>query len=855
MNVSLNHTQFNDDSLAGYSDAELQQIYQDTLNLLPSKAPIYLPTDKIPLIEQIKGLRHVARIYSQDLDALYRPALRKLRAQYKGSKRCFLIGNGPSLNRTDLSVLKDEVTFAVNGFFLKMEHLDWSPTFYCVEDHLVAEDRAPWINQLNGPIKLFPAYLGYQFPPAPDTIFYNHRPRVSYPHGFDFSREADKITYTGCTVTFSLMQLAAYLGFEEIYLIGVDASYDIPKDVNAGTGSGTGYGVGVLDMQSDDPNHFDPDYFGKGFRWHDPQVDKMLDAYAAAKKALQGSGQTIYNATIGGKLELFERRAFHSLFPRARPPKAVEQDTKTRLEQQKRQTKRARLLVIDYTPAGETSATGQIKQNLLRDWPDARLLQIASPKAGALSLVRRNGADGFAQTPCTSAAARQAIADFAPDVILYRPLPDRPCLHDFALSVITACDTPLVTWMMDDWPERLKTTDAALYEKMSGDLKTLFARAALNLSICDEMSRAFETRYKTPFHAYANGIDPALFKPRKPHSDGPLVIRYSGSLAPDMGLDSLLAVAKAVEDLAHDGQDIRLEINARPYWIAQSGARFDGLSATALTGHDMPFAAYIDWLQGADVTLITYNFDPESIAYTRYSMGNKLPECLASGAAVLVYGPKDIATVKRVADKRLGSVISTKRASSLKAALKRLCSPKQRQKQADKARKFALKHYDLAQIAPRFADQISALNPQPAPPMQPPAPAVFPSLQTDPAPLPLAPAPLTPQPLAPVPAAATDPNPLPELQDYIHLREQQVLRLQARLEALAQERKLQRSINHGLRERIKTQDTALAEIRTQTAGQIRALRQDITALHRSTSWRITAPLRRIRQLFYYKSTP
>lgn len=842
MNVSLRHTPPCEDTLTGCTDSTLHRIYQDTLNLLPSKAPIYLPTDKIPLIEQIKGLRHVAQIYSQDLDAIYRPALRKLRAQYKGSKRCFLIGNGPSLNQTDLSVLKDEVTFAVNGFFLKMEHLDWSPTFYCVEDHLVAEDRAPWINQLKGPIKLFPAYLGYQFPPAPDTIFYNHRPRISYPHGFDFSREADKITYTGCTVTFSLMQLAAYLGFEEIYLIGVDASYDIPKDVN----TGTGYGVGVLDMQSDDPNHFDPDYFGKGFRWHDPQVDKMVEAYAEAKKTLQGSGQTIYNATIGGKLELFERRDFHSLFPQARAPKTVEQDTKTRLAQQKRQEKLSKLLVIDYIPAGGTSATGQIKQNLLRDWPDAKLLQIASPQTGALSLVRRNGAHGFAQTPCTPAAARQAIAEFAPDVILYRPLPDRPCLHDFALSVIKSCNTPLVTWMMDDWPERLKTTDPKAHKQFTRDLKTLFTRATLNLSICDDMSRAFEARYKTPFHAYANGIDPALFKPRKPHTDGPLLIRYSGNLAPDMGLNSLLTVAKTVEELANDGQDIRLEINSRPYWITQSGANFDGLRATALTSHDLPFAAYIDWLQGADVTLIAYNFDPKSIAYTRYSMGNKLPECLASGAAVLVYGPKDIATVKQVANKRLGSVISSNRKSGLKAALKRLCDPKLRQKQADKARRFALKHYDLTQIAPRFADQITALNPPPAAPTLPPPTPVFPSLQTDPAPLPLAPAPLAP---------ATDPNPIPELQDYIQLREQQVLRLQASLQALAQERKLQRSINHGLREKIKTQDRALAQITRRATDQIRALQQDITALHHSTSWRITAPLRRIRQLFHYKSNP
>lgn len=277
---------------------ERERLYQSLVEQLPVRSPIFLPTDKVPLEDRIRGLRHVLQIYSHDLEAIYRPRLRALREQFRGRKRCFLIGNGPSLNDTDLSVLKDEVTFAVNGFFLKARELDWTPTFYLVEDHLVAEDRAQWIHGFKGPIKLFPAYLGYAFEPSDDTIFYNHRPRKSYPHGFDFSLDADQVTYTGCTVTFSMMQMAAWLGFEEIYLIGVDASYAIPADAK----ESREYGVGVLDMKSDDPNHFDPDYFGKGFRWHDPQVDKMIDAYREARRALEGTGQTIWNAGIGGAL-------------------------------------------------------------------------------------------------------------------------------------------------------------------------------------------------------------------------------------------------------------------------------------------------------------------------------------------------------------------------------------------------------------------------------------------------------------------------------------------------------------------------------------------------------------------------
>ncbi|GGA29383.1 6-hydroxymethylpterin diphosphokinase MptE-like protein [Neptunicoccus cionae] len=806
MNLSLRQPLTYEDPLDRLAPEGLEQIYQDTLDLLPSKAPIYLPTDKIPLPDKIRGLRHVAQIYGHDLDALYRPALRRLREKYQGTKRCFLIGNGPSLNDTDLSLLKDEVTFAVNGFFLKLPDLDWTPTFYCVEDHLVAEDRAEWINDLKGPVKLFPAYLGYQFDAAEDTIFYNHRPRVSYPHGFDFSTQADKITYTGCTVTFSLMQLAAYLGFEEIYLIGVDASYDIPKDVN----TGTDYGVGVLDMDSDDPNHFNPDYFGKGFRWHDPQVDKMVEAYKEAKKTLKGSGQTIYNATVGGKLEVFARRDYHSLFAKSAPEKPAK-------------TTPARLLVIDYIPAGGQSATGQIKENLLRDFPDANLLQIASPKPDTLSLVRRTGSQGFAETPCNAQTAQQAIADFAPDVILYRPLPDRPCLHEFTLSLIENCDTPLVTWVMDDWPARLKRKDAHRFARFDHDLRGLFDRAALNLSICPKMSRAFTRRYGAPFQSFANGIDAAAFPPRSPHKAGPLLLRYSGNLAADMGLDSLLRVARAIEDLATEGMEIHLEINTRPYWHQQSGAAFKGLTATTLSSIDRDFPSYARWLQDADVALITYNFDAESLAYTRYSMGNKLPECLAAGGALLVHGPKSVATVKQVADHGLGDVVNTQRPAALKAALRKLADPQYRQKRAEHARDFALCHYDLDRIAQEFTTQISRLR-RPSP------------------------ANVIPRPQPPARPQTTDPAPA----DYLHLREQQVLRLQARLEALAQERKLQRSINYSLRQKIAGQQDRISELETQTrlcATEVATRDQALSALYSSRSWRLTRPLRALRRYF------
>jgi len=53
--------------------------------------------------------------------------------KYKG-KRCFVIGNGPSLNKVDLSKLNGEIIIVMNFFYLNSVLEKWQPTFYCVAD-------------------------------------------------------------------------------------------------------------------------------------------------------------------------------------------------------------------------------------------------------------------------------------------------------------------------------------------------------------------------------------------------------------------------------------------------------------------------------------------------------------------------------------------------------------------------------------------------------------------------------------------------------------------------------------------------------------------------------------------------
>ncbi|UCC99686.1 MAG: DUF115 domain-containing protein, partial [Phycisphaerales bacterium] len=228
--------------------------------------------------------------------------------KYSG-KRAFIIGNGPSLNKMDLTGLKGEVTFGVNSIFYNFERMGFKPTFYVVEDKLVAEDRAGEINALAGMTKIFGTELQYCLKDSQDVVWanviYDFSNYPGFPH---FSNDASECLWVGGTVSYLCMQLAYYMGFTEVYLVGFDHNYIIPADARV---DGT-----VITSASGDPNHFHPDYFGKGKRWHDPRLDRMEKSYRRAKEVFEAGSRKIFNATAGGRLEIFPRVDYESLFCR-----------------------------------------------------------------------------------------------------------------------------------------------------------------------------------------------------------------------------------------------------------------------------------------------------------------------------------------------------------------------------------------------------------------------------------------------------------------------------------------------------------------------------------------------------------
>jgi hypothetical protein len=228
--------------------------------------------------------------------------LNELRDAHRG-RRAFVIGNGPSLNQMDLRLLADEVTIGSNGIFLAFDRMQCVPTYYTIEDRLVAEDRFKEADAIEGTQRIYPHDLEKTLGVGKALYVPFRRSYFGFPK---FGHDLGRVAYWGGTVTVFNLQVAFHLGCDPVYLVGCDHNYVVKTDVQR-------QGARFTSM-SDDPNHFDPSYFGKGYRWHDPNVDRMELAYRVCRREFESAGRAIFNATAGGRLEVFPRVDYEELF-------------------------------------------------------------------------------------------------------------------------------------------------------------------------------------------------------------------------------------------------------------------------------------------------------------------------------------------------------------------------------------------------------------------------------------------------------------------------------------------------------------------------------------------------------------
>ncbi len=301
--------------LTGMKD-RLLSLYRSTLPK-PMRSQIYRYIDNLASPARYKSLMAKGLLSLEDKNLRQmKMRLRALRGRYAG-QRCFVMGNGPSLNKMDLALFKDELVWGTNKCYLLFDRIDWRPSFYVAVDVRVVPDIAETIMSMT---QEYPR-TGFFFPlhfrvertlTSRDNIYWYKeawRGMDARPERL-FTRDASAWVSQVASVTVAALQLAVYLGFNPIYLIGCDTSYNVSQTVRRDCSNPDG----LLSTANDDMNHFDPHYFGTGSKWHEPHVERMIFHYQQAKTVCDTLGVRVLNATVGGQLEVFPRVDYRTLF-------------------------------------------------------------------------------------------------------------------------------------------------------------------------------------------------------------------------------------------------------------------------------------------------------------------------------------------------------------------------------------------------------------------------------------------------------------------------------------------------------------------------------------------------------------
>ncbi|MDY6906219.1 MAG: 6-hydroxymethylpterin diphosphokinase MptE-like protein [Thermodesulfobacteriota bacterium] len=247
---------------------------------------------------------------------IYLPGdIRAFKNRFKGN-RAFILGNGPSLARTPLSLLKNEYTFAMNRISLIFDQTDWRPDFFsCTTLNIADPDwRRDIQTTINTGIPCFiwdklAAYVNA----GPNLYFINctHGEQVVANAPADWW--SDDISNSVCKFGTSLLpavQITAYMGFDPIYLLGCDLGFQNEVDQNGNV---------IPDARGgNDPNHFHPGYSTPGIsasKAFDVNAlnRNMMAAHHLIKTVCDKNNIRIYNATLGGSLEVYPRVAIDDI--------------------------------------------------------------------------------------------------------------------------------------------------------------------------------------------------------------------------------------------------------------------------------------------------------------------------------------------------------------------------------------------------------------------------------------------------------------------------------------------------------------------------------------------------------------
>ena len=288
-------------------------------------------------------------------------SIKELKDTYNND-RIFVIGNGPSLNKTPLHRLSSEYTLAMNKINFIYEDVDWTPYFYYsalgptydtggqvkenIEMDTICLLSSGWKKHYGNANN---AYFFDIWSIHQNKLFENldinkiHNMPVDYLQEF-WSSNAANFVYQYHSM-YSAIQIVDYLGFDEIYFVGCDLGmpYLNPhmvfksaldpyrfqgkkgeyvlesiKDltplrslVNAVVMkfiiSTDSRFLGYLFQQAFNETYFETKYADLSIFDGELKGTEYRRSHAVIKRICENKNINVYNATVGGELDIYDR--------------------------------------------------------------------------------------------------------------------------------------------------------------------------------------------------------------------------------------------------------------------------------------------------------------------------------------------------------------------------------------------------------------------------------------------------------------------------------------------------------------------------------------------------------------------
>ncbi|TKK70333.1 glycosyltransferase family 4 protein [Ilyomonas limi] len=327
-----------------------------------------------------------------------------------------------------------------------------------------------------------------------------------------------------------------------------------------------------------------------------------------------------------------------------------------------------------------------------------------------LPFLKWTGLSHFVKTTSLSVNFCKWLDAFKPDIIYAQA--EELDRVSFCLLLQNYLKKPMIFHMMDDWPSII--SDKGFFKnywqrKIDKQFRKLLNQSSILMSICNEMSNEYKSRYSADFIPFHNPVDISFWKQyqKKDYnlSDPPSIL-YAGRVG--LGIDtSLELIAKAVEQVNKELNTslrfvLQTQAGEKPAWISD----YTSLQHQSFVSYNELPKVFSE----ADILVLPYDFSEESIKYIKYSMPTKASEYMVCGTPIIVFAPGETAISRYAQECGWAKVIRDNNCEKIAEAIKHLIQDKsERMRIAKNAIHVAERNHNALEIRNEFKKTICSL--------------------------------------------------------------------------------------------------------------------------------------------------